>query len=62
MDWQSHIAGLVEWYATLGQSEATKAYAWAQVKAMAAQQPELYAELPEMVTKAAREKANADRA
>ena len=43
----------------LGQIPGAKDYAWSKVKEMAAQAPELYAELPELVRQAAREKANA---
>lgn len=61
MDWQTHITETVQRFVKLGQIPGAKDYAWAKVKEMAAQQPDLYAELPELVRQAAREKANADR-
>ena len=59
MDWQTHIAETVQRFVKLGQIPGAKDYAWSKVKEMAAQAPELYAELPELVRQAAREKANA---
>ena len=54
MDWQTHIAETVQRFVKLGQIPGAKDYAWAKVKEMAAQAPELYAELPELVRQAAR--------
>ena len=59
MDWKTHIAETVKRFVKMGQIPGAKDYAWARVKEMAAQAPELYAELPELVRQAAREKANA---
>ena len=59
MDWQTHIAETVARFVKLGQIPGAKAYAWSEVKETAAQAPELYAELPELVRQAARGKANA---
>ena len=59
MDWQTHIAETVERFVKLGQIPGARDYAWHKVKEMAAQAPELYADLPELVRQAAREKATA---
>ncbi len=59
MDWQTHIAETVERFVKLGEIPGARDYAWAKMKEMEAHHPDLYADLPELVRQAAREKANA---
>jgi len=55
MNWQQIKADTVAHYAQLGRSESTKAYAWAQVNAMARERPDEWGDLPALVLKAVRD-------
>ncbi len=52
MDFEIHKASLLAHYLQLAKQDAFKLYAWAQVKQLARDCPDLYADSPKLLTAA----------
>ncbi len=58
MDYAGHYQRVLEQYARLGPLDGWKQYVWAQVKQLAHDCPELYRDLPQLLTEKIKEAAN----
>lgn len=50
MDFEAHKRDLIAWYAFLGGMPAWKAHAWHQVNELAKLYPDLYGDMPALLT------------